>query len=115
MKNLLQDLKDFVMFDILNRPLPTFIKEWENEIEFTAHKEKTGVWAEAKNYPGLVASAKNEAGLREAITDSVLTYFDIPRSTAKRMPDDAYLETPKGKIISPKKPRFGVRFKLARA
>lgn len=85
MKDLLLDLKDTVIYDLLKRPLPES-PAFALEHNFILHKEDGGFWAESEKYPGLFASGETLEELREALMDSILTYFDVPRAVAKRLP-----------------------------
>ena len=88
-------LVDFFKFDILKQPLPKTDKFSLDKLnlEFeTHHNRGEGYWVEAKNYPGLVASGDTPQELREAVLDSILAYFDVPRATARRFNDDLVLK-----------------------
>ena len=85
MKDFLLDIRDIILYDLLKKTPPK-PKKLELELDFIAHKEKGGgVWLEAKNYPGLIASGDTPEELRKALWDSILTYFDVPRPYAKRL------------------------------
>ena len=74
------DVVDFIKHDVLGFPLPKADKFSLDKLnlEFeTHHNPGEGYWVEAKNYPGLVASGDTPEELREAILDSILTYFDV--------------------------------------
>jgi ABC-type Fe3+ transport system substrate-binding protein len=103
MKDLLLDILDFFKYDILkkNPPEPNNL---HLELDFVLHKDGKGMWAEAKEYPGLVASGSTPEELRKALWDSILTYFDVPRAYAKRKKDKLRLNLPNGTIIEPKMP-----------
>mgnify|MGYP000002164980 CR=1 FL=1 len=104
LNSFLFDIRDVIAHDLLNRPLPE-APCIDFEQEFVFHKEKGGgMWIESKKYPGLIASGETYKELREAIFDSILTYFDVPRATAKRMLDSLRLNLPNGKTIKPKVP-----------
>ncbi|OIP04332.1 hypothetical protein AUK18_00295 [Candidatus Beckwithbacteria bacterium CG2_30_44_31] len=105
MRNLLLDVRDFIYYDLLNKPLPEAPK-LDFKQDFVLHKERGGMWIESKQYPGLIASGDTPEELREAAFDAILTYFDVPRSTAKRIPDQLVLNLPNGKQIKPKLPTF---------
>lgn len=99
----LLDVLDVIRFDVLNRPLPVakgFSIDKLNT-KFKLHKDKGGFWLESTEYPGLIASGDTLEELREAVFDSILTYFDVPRARAKRMKDTLVLNLPGGKVISP--------------
>lgn len=102
MKQIVSDFKDTILYDFLKKPLPE-VKNLTWEMGFVLHKEKKGgMWVEAKDYPGLIASGDTPEELREALFDSILTYFDVPRTVAKRIPDVLVLNLPNGKEIRPK-------------
>lgn len=104
MKDFLLDLRDIILYDLLKKTPPK-LKKLELELDFIAHKEKGGgIWLEAKNYPGLIASGDTPEELRKALWDSILTYFDVPRSYAKRLKDKLILRLPNGKVVEPKIP-----------
>jgi len=106
----IQDIFDFFKYDVLKEELPSpegFSLDKLN-LNFTLHRKKgEGLWIEAKDYPGLVASGDTPEELREAVLDSILTYFDVPRATAKRMEDILVLNLPGGVTVSPPlRPKF---------
>lgn len=106
--HLLLDLFDVVRFDLLNQPLPEakgFSIDKFNT-KFKLHKDGGGLWLESIEYPGLIASGETLEELREAVLDSILTYFDVPRARAKRMKDTLVLNLPDGKVISPSESPF---------
>lgn len=104
MYSLLLDTIDFLQYDLLRRPLPKPADFSDDKLKMTfeLHKEKKGLWVEAKEYPGLIASGDNPDELREALFDSILTYFDVPRAYAKRINDNLVLNLPNGKSVVPK-------------
>ncbi|MBU0619368.1 hypothetical protein KKD62_03985 [Patescibacteria group bacterium] len=105
MINILLDLKDFIVYDVFKKPLPE-PPDFTLKHNFVLHKEKNGgSWMESKKYPGLIASGDSPEELREALLDSILTYFDVPRAYAKRLPDTLTLNLPNGKTILPPRPR----------
>jgi predicted RNase H-like HicB family nuclease len=102
MKNLICDIKDTILYDLLKKPLPE-IKNLSWNLDFVLHKVKgKGMWLEAKDYPGLIASGDTPEELREAVFDAILTYFDVPTAAAKRLPDTLILRLPGGKEVRPK-------------
>ena len=103
MKNFFLDVLDIINYDLLNKPLPKF-SEINYKQDFILKKENGGYWLESKEFPGLVASGKTLKELREALFDSILTYFDVPRAVAKRLPDQLELRLPNGRVIRPKSP-----------
>ncbi|TSC87305.1 MAG: hypothetical protein G01um101416_519 [Microgenomates group bacterium Gr01-1014_16] len=110
--DLLLDLKDFVLFDILrNRPpsLPPF----KLDLQFKTHRDRGLIWVESVDYPGLIASGENESELREAIFDSILTYFDVPRYRARKLPDTLTLKLDDGTVVYPPEPVFRARLVTA--
>lgn len=74
--------------------------------KFKLHKDNGGLWLESTEYPGLIASGETLEELREAVFDSILTYFDVPRARAKRMKDTLVLNLPDGKVVSPPESPF---------
>ncbi len=103
MKNLFLDILDVINYDLLKKPLPK-LPEINYKQDFILRKENGGYWLESKEFPGLVASGKTLVELREALFDSMLTYFDVPRVVAKRLPDQLELRLPKGRVVRPKSP-----------
>lgn len=112
MYNFLLDVKDAILYDLLKRPLPPMPKI-SFEDDFVHLKEDHGFVIESRKYPGLIASGETEAELREALFDTMLTYFDVPRATAKRLPDTLVLKLPNGKTINPPSPNFTIRVAAA--
>ena len=106
MKNLIHDIKDTILYDLLKKPLPQIKKPPLNLNFVLRSKAGEGLWLEAKDYPGLIASGDTPEELREALFDSILTYFDVPRAVAKRIPDILVLKLPDGKEIRPKTPAY---------
>lgn len=99
----LQDGLDYLKYDLLRMSLPTpenfsFDKL---TLKFKIHKESRGYWLEAVKYPGLIASGDNLKELRTATFDAVLTYFDVPRAYAQRIPDNFILNMENGKQLLP--------------
>lgn len=97
-------LVDFFKFDVFKQPLPKADKFSLDKLNLdfeTHHNRGEGYWVEAKNYPGLVASGDTPEELRGAVLDSILTYFDVPRATARRFNDDLVLKLPDGTNIYP--------------
>lgn len=114
MKDLILDLLDYILYDILKRPLPKFSPPTlDRQLQFVLYKEKGGFWVKSKEYPGLVASGDTLEELREALFDSILTYFDVPRAVAKRLPDTGVLHLPDGKEIKSHVPIFDARLAAA--
>lgn len=104
MKDLILDIRDLVLYDLLKRPLPE-PPSFTYKHEVAIHREKGGgFWLESKDFPGLIASGDTLEELREALLDSILTYFDVPRAVAKRLPDQLILKLPNGKVIKPQTP-----------
>lgn len=106
--NFLLDLVDVIRFDLLNQPLPDakgFSIDKLNT-KFKLHQDNEELWLEPMEYPGLIASGSTPEELREAVFDSILTYFDVPRARAKRMKDILILNLPNGKVISPPESPF---------
>lgn len=101
MKDLILDLIDYILYDLLKRPLPETLP-FTLEHQFLLVKEKGGFWVKSKEYPGLVASGDTLEELREALFDSILTYFDVPRAVAKRSVDTLILRLSDGRVIKPK-------------
>jgi len=91
------------MYDLLRIPLPipSNFSPDKLKLKFKIHKENRGYWLEATKYPGLIASGDNLAELRTATFDAVLTYFDVPRAYALRMPDIFILNMENGKQLLP--------------
>ena len=116
--NAFLDLLDVFKYDVLRLPLPEASGFSWDKLHLTLvphHKKGEGYWVKAKEYPGLVASGDTLEELREAVFDSILTYFDVPRATAKRMRDLLVLNLPNGtKFVPPDKIKF-FEVKLARA
>ena len=100
------DFLDIIRYDLLRQPLPK-PKDFSDDklhLKFHLNKEKKGgMWLEADDYPGLIASGDTYEELREAVLDSILTYFDVPRAYAKRYKDTLRLNLPNGKVVKPKK------------
>lgn len=116
-KELVFGLVDFLRFDVFRQPLPRAdrfsLDKLHLEFE-THHNPGEGYWIEAKNYPGLIASGDTPQELREAVLDSILTYFDVPRATARRFKDDLILKLPDGTHVYPKpESRFIVKLAWA--
>jgi len=104
MKDFLLDIRDVIFYDLLKKTPPK-PKKLELELDFISHKEKGGgIWLEAKNHPGLIASGDTPEELRKALWDSILTYFDVPRPYAKRLKDKLRLQLPNGTTVEPKIP-----------
>jgi predicted RNase H-like HicB family nuclease len=103
MKNLFLDIVDFVNYDVLQKPLPE-APQVAYKQNFIFHKEKNGYWLESRDFPGLIASGRSLKGLRTALFDAMLTYFDVPRPTAKRMQDPLILYLPNGRVVRPATP-----------
>jgi len=103
MKNLILDFLDFVNYDVLQKQLPE-APQFSYKQNFIFHKEKKGYWLESKDFPGLIASGANLKELRSALFDAMLTYFDVPRATAKRIQDPLVLHLPSGKTVKPETP-----------
>lgn len=115
LNNWFLDLVDILKHDLLGHPLPKAEKFSIDKLnlEFeTHHNPGEGFWIEAKNYPGLVASGDTPEELREAVLDSILTYFDVPRALAKRFPDTLTLRLPDGTQVYPN-PKTVVRLSWA--
>lgn len=104
----LYDLFDTIRFDVLNMPLPESqdFSIDKLSMKFKLHKDDGGFWLESAEYPGLIASGETPEELREAVFDSILTYFDVPRARAKRMKDILVLNLPGGKVINPPESPF---------
>lgn len=115
LQDLFRDFIDFILYDILKKelPIPKNFSLDKLRLNFELHKEKGGLWVEARSYPGLVASGENLQELREAIFDSILTYFDVPRSTAKRLEDTLVLNLPDGSHVEPPLRQKLIEVKLA--
>ena len=60
-----------------------------------------GFWVKAEKYPGLRASGRTPEELCEALHDAILTYFDVPRGMANRLPNNLTLQMPDGTIVAP--------------
>ena len=112
MKDFILDIKDFIIYDLF-KTIPPEPKKLELELNFIAHKEKGGgLWIEARNYPGLIASGDTPEELRKALWDSILTYFDVPRAYAKRLKDKLRLHLPNGTFIEPDIPFWEREIKI---
>lgn len=103
MKNFFLDIIDFINYDILQKPLPES-PQVSYKQNFIFHKEKNGYWLESRDFSGLIASGKTLKELRAALFDAMLTYFDVPRATARRMQDTLILYLPNGKSVKPEMP-----------
>jgi hypothetical protein len=103
MKNIIFDIRDFIYYDLMGNNLPEPPKI-DFEQGFVLHKTKHGYWVESKKYPGLIASGQTLTELREALFDSILTYFDVPRPTAKKVADLFILKLANGEELRPKTP-----------
>ncbi|PIQ71762.1 hypothetical protein COT54_01385 [Candidatus Collierbacteria bacterium CG09_land_8_20_14_0_10_46_12] len=104
MKNKVLDLIDVLKYDYLHLPLPPVPEEFQKNLnlKLKLYKEGShGYWLEAVDFPGLVASGSNLAELRSATFDAMLTYFDVPRSTALRISDTVVLNFDDGRQVLP--------------
>jgi hypothetical protein len=104
MKNKLLDIIDILKYDYLHFPLPAVPEEFQSNLnlKLKLYKEgNRGYWLEAVDYPGLIASGSNLEELRSATFDAMLTYFDVPRATAKRMNDAVVLNFDDGRQVLP--------------
>jgi predicted RNase H-like HicB family nuclease len=116
MLNFLLGCRDFFYYDLLGRPLPEIPNDIDLDQEFFVGKSGGGFFVESKKYPGLIATGDTYEELREALFDSILTYFDVPRVTAKRTVDNLVLNLSNGRSVKPKKPLLHYfRVKLASA
>jgi hypothetical protein len=114
-RELILEAIDFLKFDVFRQPLPRADKFSLDKLNLDFeihHNPGEGYWAEAKNYPGLIASGDALQELRRAILDSILTYFDVPRAAAKRFKDILTLKLPDGTHVYPD-PEPGFVVKLA--
>ena len=103
MMNFFLDILDFINYDVLQKPLPE-TPQVSYKQNFIFHKEKNGYWVESRDFPGLIASGSNLKELRTALFDAMLTYFDVPRATGKRMQDPLILYPPDGRSVRPETP-----------
>jgi hypothetical protein len=98
--DVVQDVRDFIAYDILKSPEPKS-PELPSSLELQGHTGNGFLWVEAEKYPGFIASGRSNQELREAIFDSMLRYFNVPRHIAKKIPDQFTLTLPNGKTVNP--------------
>lgn len=66
------------------------------KIEVVLHKSKEGGFVvEFNDLPGCFTQVKDLSGLREGVTDAILTYFDVPRAKANKL-----IYVPKTSVVS---------------
>ena len=94
----LQDILDSIKYDIFKMSPPS-VSIPVNKFHFQLHKEKDGYWIESDDLPGFYASTKTKEDLVQELFETLLVYYDIPRYTAKKLPNNWSLEFAKGDII----------------
>jgi len=105
MKNFFLDLKDNFLYDVLNLPLPSVQGVGPHIFQQRfklVNTEEGGILAESEDYPGLYACGTDLIDLREALYDTILTYFDVPRAVALRSKDTFHLTLDSGVTIKAK-------------
>ena len=71
--------KDIIMKTLTKYNIP-------KNFGFRIHKaEEGGYWLDSKDLPGLYTQGDTLSELFENLEDAVLTYFDVPRSKAKKV------------------------------
>lgn len=98
--DLLQDFSDFVNYDLIKKSPPD-LPNFKLDLQFKEHRKNGLIWVESIDYPGLIASGRSKVELREAVFDAILTYFDVPRYRAKRLPDLLRLTLGDGTVMLP--------------
>lgn len=104
----LLDLYDVFRYDLLHREIPVLPK-FDFRVAFKLKKFKKGFWVESDQLPGFIASGKTLEELREAMWDTLLMYYDVPRYRANRLEDRFELHLSDGKVIKPPEKNFVVQ------
>lgn len=104
----LLDLYDVIRYDLLHQEAPVMPK-FDPNIRFKLKKSKEGYWVQSDQLPGFIASGKTLEELREAMWDTMLTYYNVPRYKANRLEDRFELRLSDGKEIKPPEKNFVVR------
>ena len=107
MLNKLFDLYDTFRYDFLGQESPVMPK-FDSKIKFKLSKTKEGFWVQSDQLPGFIASAKTLEELREAMWDTLLTYYDVPRYRANRLQDKFELHLSDGMVVKPPENNFVV-------
>jgi len=95
------DLLESFKYDLLRFPLPE-MPEVNLKGRFDLHKDSGGgYWITSEGLPGLYASGDSLEELRKSFFDALLTYYDVPRARAVRIPDNLELKLREGTVISP--------------
>lgn len=108
----LLDLYDVFRYDLLHQEIPVLPK-FDFRVAFKLKKSKEGFWVESDQLPGFIASGKTLEELREAMWDTLLMYYDVPRYRANRLEDRFELHLSDGKVIKPPEKNFVVQVTYA--
>lgn len=97
------DIVDAIKYDVLAFPLPEVSLPSTIRINIGVNKDESHYFITFPEYPGLLTEGNNTQELWENMNDAVLTYFDVPRAVATRMPNIYDLPLPNGEKIVQKR------------
>jgi len=97
--DLILDITDIVKYELLGMEFKIIDYPIPKDIELKYSIRPDGVYAIAKDIPGLMFSSKRLEDLPEAFFDALLVYYDIPRYQANKMKPNTKITLHTGEIL----------------
>lgn len=99
LKDTYYDVIDYLKYDLLGQEFQAVDYKFP-PVRLRFFLEKDGIYAISTDLPGFLVTARTMEDIPEAVFDTLLVYYDIPRYQAKKLLPNISIELDSGQVIT---------------